>query len=255
MSIDWITVSAQIVNFLILVWLLKRFLYQPVMQAMERREQRIAAQLSEAQAREQGAAAEAERFRKERAALERRSDEFLAAAQNEAEEQKKRMLEDGRRQAGEARSHWRKQIDQEMEEFLVNLRRQAAGVVQEIARKALADLADAGLEAQIVERFIGRLQTLDDGARKALTDRAGPISVVSGFELDETLRERLTRSIREHLGGDVELVFAQSPDLICGIELTSGGRRLSWNLAEYMEDLADRIESSLAQTESIGDQS
>ncbi len=49
MAIDWITVSAQIVNFLILVWLLKHFLYQPIIRAMDRREQRVSERLNEAQ--------------------------------------------------------------------------------------------------------------------------------------------------------------------------------------------------------------
>ena len=49
MDVDWITVSAQIVNFLILVWLLKRFLYRPVLNAMNRREQRIHQRLGRGQ--------------------------------------------------------------------------------------------------------------------------------------------------------------------------------------------------------------
>jgi F-type H+-transporting ATPase subunit b len=254
MSIDWITVSAQLVNFLILVWLLKHFLYQPVMQAMERREQRIAERLSEAHAREQRAAEEAGSYHDEREALERRRDEILAQAREEAEAQKKRMLEDGRRQAGEVRDSWRRQVNQEKEEFLGNLRRQAAQAVQSIARKALADLADVGLEAHVIDGFIAQLRALDQDERNALVDRTEPVSIVSAFELGGAVRGRLTRAVHECLAQDVDLVYSQSPDLICGIELTSGGRRLSWNVAEYMEDLAQRIEESFKLTASVAEE-
>ena len=44
MLIDGFTVGAQVLNFLILVWLMKRFLYQPILDAIDAREQRIAAE-------------------------------------------------------------------------------------------------------------------------------------------------------------------------------------------------------------------
>ena len=49
MSVNWFTVAAQVVNFLILVWLLHRFLYGPIIAAMDRRERRIAERLQDAQ--------------------------------------------------------------------------------------------------------------------------------------------------------------------------------------------------------------
>ena len=52
MLVDWFTVAAQVVNFVILVWLLKRFLYQPILHAIDAREQRIALSLADAAAKE-----------------------------------------------------------------------------------------------------------------------------------------------------------------------------------------------------------
>jgi len=51
MLIDWFTVVAQVVNFLILVWLLKRFLYRPILNAIDAREKRIATKLADAAAK------------------------------------------------------------------------------------------------------------------------------------------------------------------------------------------------------------
>ena len=41
MSVDWITVIAQIVNFLVLIWLLKKFLYRPILDGIDAREAEI----------------------------------------------------------------------------------------------------------------------------------------------------------------------------------------------------------------------
>ena len=62
MLIDWFTVSAQIVNFLILVWLLQRFLYRPILDAIDAREQRVAAALTKAEANKEEARAGARRL-------------------------------------------------------------------------------------------------------------------------------------------------------------------------------------------------
>ena len=61
MLIDWFTVSAQVVNFLILVWLMKRFLYKPILHAIDAREQRIAKKIADADAKR----AEAEKEREQ----------------------------------------------------------------------------------------------------------------------------------------------------------------------------------------------
>ena len=84
MTVDWITVSAQVVTFLILVWLLRRFLYRPVMDAMGRREARIGERLEEARVREQAAEREEHSYREQREALHRRREELLEQAKAEA---------------------------------------------------------------------------------------------------------------------------------------------------------------------------
>lgn len=244
MSFDWVTVSAQIVNFLILVWLLKRFLYGPVINAMEQREQHIAARLNEAGERERKADAEAEQHRSQREVLERRREEILAGAREEADGQRKQMLEAVRSEAAEVRESWLRQADQEKAEFLANLQRQSVGVIQAMTRQALLDLADAELEEQIVDSFIRRLKTLDEDHREALAKASGTITIASAFELNPSVRGRLTRAVHELLGHEAEVDYTRSASLICGIELTGSGRRLSWSLDDYMNTVAERIESA-----------
>ena len=69
MLIDWFTVAAQAVNFLILVWLLKRFLYKPILGAMDAREQRIASRLRQAETEKAEARKDGEKLRAARKSL------------------------------------------------------------------------------------------------------------------------------------------------------------------------------------------
>jgi F-type H+-transporting ATPase subunit b len=250
MEIDWITVSAQIVNFLILVWLLKRFLYQPVIRAMDQREQGIADRLNEAEEREQQADAQIRRYEDNTRELEQQRDDILATAKEEADQQKKQLLNQARDEVTETRQHWQRQANQEKEEFLNNLRGQASQVIQTIARKALTDLADADLEGQIVDKFLGQLTSLDKTAREALADTSDSIHIASAFELDATVRGRITRAVHDNIADGIDVAYIVSPELLCGIELTSGGRRLSWCLANYLEELTARIDEAFNSTES-----
>jgi F-type H+-transporting ATPase subunit b len=249
MQIDWITVSAQIVNFLILVWLLKQFLYQPVVRAIDRREERIAARLNDAQVREQQADEKMHSYQDKADELERSRDEILSQARQQAELQKRQLLEDARAEVAETRANWQQQANEEKDEFLADLRRQAATAIQAIARKALRDLADAELEEHVVRTFLARLKSLDRETREALAHTAEPVRITSAFPLASRVRGRVTRAIHEHLAEGIEVDYRQSPDVLCGIELTSGGRRLSWTLADYMEELTARIEAVFSPIE------
>jgi len=251
MAIDWITVSAQIVNFLILVWLLKRFLYQPVIDAMERREQRIAQELTEVRVREQQADESQQHYRDRADELKRKYGDIVTRARKQAEQEKRQLMNEARSEVAEARRNWRRQTEQEKQAFLEHLQQRATDAIQQIARKALGDLADAELGEQMIDSFINRLKLLDKKSRQKLTGPSGPVRIASAFELDSTVRGRLTRAVHEHIADGIEVDYTQSPELLCGIELTGNGRRLSWNLADYMEELTASIEEAFHPSEPL----
>ena len=91
MQIDWLTVAAQIANFLVLVWLLQRFLYRPITEAMARREERIEAGLSAAKSARAEVDARASRLQEERAALEANREAVLDQARTDHEAKLKEM--------------------------------------------------------------------------------------------------------------------------------------------------------------------
>jgi F-type H+-transporting ATPase subunit b len=247
MQIDWLTVAAQVVNFLVLVYLLKRFLYRPVTEAMARREERIAERVREGREREEQAARERERLHQRLERLEERRDKILKQAREEAEEERRRLLDEAREEAESARRRWQEQVETEEGHFLEELKGRTAEGFQELARKALADLADAQLEEQIQRTFIERLKSLETQTRRALGAVDGPMGVTASFELDATARRRLTRAIHEHLKPDVDVEYGQSQELLCGIELTAGSRRLGWSLADYLERFETQVREGLGR--------
>ena len=96
MLIDWFTVIAQVVNFLILVWLLKRFLYRPILNAIDAREKRIATELADADAKKAEAIKERDEFQHKNEEFDRQRAALLSQATDEAKAERQRLFDEAR---------------------------------------------------------------------------------------------------------------------------------------------------------------
>jgi F-type H+-transporting ATPase subunit b len=257
-SIDVFTTVAQMVNFLVLVVLLRRFLYKPIVRTMDRRELLISDRIHEAVTSEARAKREAEACHAQRQELEDRRSEILADAQEEALAWKREIMQQAREEAEDSKARWEMAIEREKQTFLHELRRRAGEEVYAVARRALRDLADVDLERHIVDVFIKRLGSISgadwtDIATAGVRSEEG-IKVISAFPLDGDTRSRIRAAVERELDRHVtaaavpsgvlqrfEMAFDQSADLICGIELRAGGRRAAWSLQNYLESLEENL--------------
>ncbi|HUM71633.1 MAG TPA: F0F1 ATP synthase subunit B, partial [Chloroflexota bacterium] len=145
MLIDWYTVIAQIINFLILVLLLRRFLYRPIMNAMAERERKIANRLAEAEAQRLAAAEEIETYQQKNAAFSQERENLMREAQAEVAAQQQAWLAQARTEVNMTRTHWQKALAEDKESFLQAVRQQTGQQTYQAIRRALTDLADVEL--------------------------------------------------------------------------------------------------------------
>jgi len=244
MTIDWLTVVAQIFNFLILVYLLKRFLYQPVIKAMDDREEFINSQLTQAQQREQQAQAQQEKYRSELRALREQRDALLSKSMRKAELKAADYLQQAREKIAENRRQWQRELKQEQQDFLLRLRKEGSQAIIHVARQLLQGLADRSLERQMIDVFMQQLEHLDDAQRQALATEETTVQLVSTFAIDGELRDYLTRELKPYIGRR-ELRFERSEDLICGIEIRAEGQKISWTVADYTQKLERKLQQAL----------
>jgi F-type H+-transporting ATPase subunit b len=246
-QIDWITVLAQIANFLVLVWLLQRFLYAPITRAMAGREARIQARLAEAREAREEADAEAETLRARQRELADSREEILGAARDEAEALKRQRREEILAEIDEERRALRDRIGEEREDFARELKRRASGEVVAIVRKVLADFADTDLAAQLADEFAARLGALGTEERSRLAEAArgtrDPALVESGIELSPPARGRITRAIHEALDTELEVDYRTDEEVLLGLRLTIGGQTVEWSAARHLA----RLETALGE--------
>ena len=245
MLIDPITVAAQIVNFLILMALLKHFLYDRVLNAMDAREERIRSRLESAKEREKEAEDTLAEYRERQRELEEKREAELEKAREAAEARRDELIDQARKDVDRKRDRWRRALRQDRAALLRDLRKTAGERVFAVCRRVLADLADADLQAQVVRRFLERLKETE------LETGDGDILVRTGFDPGAEDRERLAAA----LGVSAEELDVETDaDLILGIEARIGDRKVAWSAADYLSELETAVRERLEKaTESADD--
>lgn len=241
MLIDWFTVAAQALNFLILVWLMKRFLYQPILVAIDAREKKIAAELADAAGQMATAKQEREEFQHKNEEFDQQRAALLAKAVDEAKAERKRLFGEARAAADALAAKRRESLMNDAKNLNQAITRKAQDEVFAIARHALTELSGADLEERMIAVFISRLHTLDEAAKAQLGDALKstkePALIRSALELTEMPRAAIQSAINQTFSADIQLRFETAPDLVSGIELTASGRKISWSIADYLKSL------------------
>jgi F-type H+-transporting ATPase subunit b len=240
MNIDWFTFTAQIVNFLVLVALLRWLLYGRIVRAMKKREEKIANRLEEANRTRADAEEEVKLYEEKTRTLDDQREELLEEARNDAREEHQRLLRESKEELDRKRAEWQEAYDREREDLLSDLRRQAGQLGLEAARRTLSQLAGADLEGQMCEAFAERMRRLGGEAREEIEKRLeneGEVSIRSAFAVPDERRERLRQALHETFRYDAKVSFEESTDLICGLELDIGGYSFDWDVREFLQDL------------------
>lgn len=267
MLINGFTVAAQILNFLILVVLLRWLLYKPIIKVMQQRQALIAERWRAAEQLQLEAARAAATYRQQQEALQQQQAELLAAAQAAADQERQRLLAEVRATIAAQQAAWQAELQQEQAAFLRSLRQQVTHQIVAIARRALTDLANATLEDQIVQVFCDRLRHLDLAqqtaiAPQALAETAQPLRIHSSFALSPARQQQVIDALSSHLplqsqrnGVDAtsaalpNVEFVTDPQLLCGIALKLAGQEIVWSLDTYLQTLEQRLADVLTQEE------
>ncbi|MGH9885722.1 MAG: F0F1 ATP synthase subunit delta [bacterium] len=249
MLIDWFTVGAQALNFLILVWLLKRLLYRPILRAIDAREKRIATALTDAAAKQAAAKKERDEFQHKNEEFDGQRAALLDQAVQEAKAERLRLLNEAR-QAAEAFSARRQEtLRTDARNLSQAVSRRMQQEVFSTARKALEDLAGANVEESIGNAFVQRLRDMDRGTKDvfgaALASAASPAIVRSAFELTAAQQAAIQAALDELFPPRVNVHFETAPELIGGVELTANGQKLAWSIADYLVSLEKSLDELL----------
>lgn len=245
MEFNWTTFALEILNFLVLVWILKKFLYHPVQAALKQRQETIDQKLDEAA-----------RLNAESTALEQQYQGRMADWDREKQQAKDAL----HREIQSLRTKKMQELEQELvrerEKAAVNQQRHETETQQQYQRLAhrqgarfaaslLSSVAGPELEQRLFELLINTLDQLDEEQRIKLRNHCGStenkIAVTSASELSGACKKQLQDKLSGLCQRAVEPEYQQDPELIAGLRLSFGAWVLHLNIADELKGFADLV--------------
>jgi len=246
---DWVTFVLEIVNFLILVWILKRFLYQPVLKTIARRKAVIDRTLADAKTKTADAEALERQYRdrlgdweREKQALRAQLEEELNATRTRRTAALDAALEQEREK--------RHTLDErKMTEWRTRAEEEAVVHGTQFAAKLLSRLAMPELEARLVTIALEDVRHFSEAQLQALRaacrDGDARISVTSAFPLDESSRRALVQGFAEVTQAQLSSQFAEDPRLLAGLRVNIGSWVLHANLQDELKFFGEAARDGL----------
>lgn len=245
MDLDWTTFILEIINFLVLVWILQRFLYRPVMNVVAQRRAAITQSLQEAQDTQDQAAGLKEQYENRLADWQQEREAARQKLQDEIETERQKLMAQLQTELDEQRRKEQVLAARRDENLLREARQQAQLLSVQFAAKLLARLASPSVENQLLEMLLEDLSRLPEEQRKTLAaaqhDSETPMQVISAFPINEEQRQRLTAALQKTLGTRVSCEFHEDVAILAGISVHIGSHYLQANLKEELRFFGDAL--------------
>lgn len=246
MIIDWFTIIAQIINFLILVWLLKRFLYKPILKAIEERETKITQKLLNAQKIQAIAEKAKDELEKKSKEFDDHRDDLMSKAILGVEVERDQLLTIAIKEIEQFKSKKNKEFESSEKSFHEKIVQQIYKEVFSLTRKILTDISGSDLESTIIDVFIRKINELDFKALKienSLSERK--ITIRSSSELVDKHRVLIEKELHKNFDEHLNLRFEVVSDLFTGIELIFNGKKIAWSIGNYLDALESEVQKLL----------
>lgn len=236
MEFDATTFALEIINFLVLVWLLQHFLYKPVTAVIAQRQSGIEKTLSDAQSTRSEADALKRQYDARTTAWEQEKAKAREQLQLEIEAERTRLMTGLQSSLDEERNKLRAIEQRRSLEQRHRVEEEARAEGARFAASLLSRLASLDLEERICHLLLEDLPLLSDQQLRALRvlDQTVGVEVTSAFPLDASQRMELNEVVDQLAGKSVTCTFKQDPELVAGLRLSVGPWMLRANLKDEL---------------------
>jgi F-type H+-transporting ATPase subunit b len=257
MTFSWSTFALQAFNFLVLVWVLKRFLFKPIRTIVAQRK----AEITRVQEQAQAAGEKAEQARKDfqlrQSQLEAERQRIMDEAHAALDDERSRMIEAARSDIEKLKSAALKQLDEERESAARDVLDKTVQVAVQLAENLLQQFSGPKLDEIILEQVLQHLDHLTETERAALLSQlgrdGGQLIVTTASALDAEHQSMWRAALAQRLGGSPRIDFTIDKDLIAGTELKFPHAVLHFNWRRTLAQAQGELnQSELNQNEHGG---
>ena len=249
MSFDWWTFGLQLVNFLVLVWLLHRFLYKPVRAVMKQREERAGAALAEAEASRKEAGVEKAKYASDIAAFDQQQADLVAKAREDATKQAAIIAETAQKKADALISEAKEAAERERRQGEAAMQNDIADLAVDLAKTILTQTGQGGLNAAFRQRIMAELDARPEADRAEMkSDAASPdaeVKVITAEELPDDEKAAWTDALKEKLGLAGAPIFSVDSGIVGGAELRMPHAAIRFTWADQVQQAAALLKQDL----------
>ncbi|WP_462324313.1 F0F1 ATP synthase subunit B family protein [Desulfoplanes sp.] len=240
MLIDPFTVFVQVLNFLILILVLKRFLFGPITRAVAKRETRIAEELESARKARETAERDQKDMEDERARLREEEKHMFQEVKDRAATLENELTASAKSAVRSRERAFIQSFEREKIRRADELQREMASHLFAMTNNALQDLANLSLHASMVTHFLDTLEkeagSPDDRFRNLFSGQDN-LNVSTPLALPEAAKKRLGSILEKKCGFRGEIIVHDAPQLLAGLSLEGNGHRMDWTIHRYLKDL------------------
>ncbi len=245
MELNWTTFALEIVNFLVLVWILKRFLYKPVLAAIAHRKAAIDQTLSDAKARQTEAQTLEQQYRNRLADWANEKEKLHSAVLEEHAAVRAQLMTSLEDSLEEERQKTRVLEDRRLNEFRNRAEQESISCGVQFTARLLERSASSELEAKLVDLVLEDLPRLPDEQLKAIRTACREdgcrIKVITAFSLPEQRRDDVIQTLRAAAQNSTPVEFDQDKGLLAGLRISLGSSMVRANLQDELEFFADAL--------------
>jgi ATP synthase F0 subunit b len=243
MNFSWWTFALQAVNFLILIWLLRRFLFKPVTAIVARRKEEIARGMTEAAAEKQKALDLQRDLQAQRAGIETERRNAIEEQRAQLATESKKLIDEARVEAEKIRQQAAARLTEERAAAAQELFSQTIDLAVNLAERLLRELTFPSIEHVFMTRVLDYLDCLPASERAALVSHLdeSPLVVTTAHPLDATEEAQWREQLVKQVGGAAGIEFKTDPALIAGAEIALPNAILRFNWRDALTVAAKAI--------------
>lgn len=251
MGINWVTFFAQIVNLFVLVWLLKKFLYRPILNAVDKRQIEIMGRVQKARQEQKSAEEEHQKLLQKQADFDAQRQKLYDDTTKEVEIFKARQMAEIEIEKQKLREKMQHDLIRENETVQLEIRNLLADNFITLSRKILSELSASTPLYQTIDLFKKKVSALSKNQKEKIKKfylKQNNIRIISSDDLSDEIKEKLTIFLKEELNfkENLTVLFEKDVSLILGIEMIIGDISLEWNLKNYLDEYHANLNKSFS---------
>lgn len=255
LSLDLATILFQVINFLVLAYVLNRWVFQPILRKSAERAEERERLMRDLAAERQKLAQTRSELELKTAALDAESDRILADARTRAQTEAQQLMSEARAEAEELLKDAQADIRRLRRQGLEELRTELVNTVLSVSANSMARVMPPEVHDRLVQRLTERIREMGrtdmprvEAIRRSLNGREAIASVESARELSTEQQSQLARMLNALADHRVNIELSLQPELVAGLRVRLGDTVMDSSLAGQLDELRADVTHALVES-------